>query len=559
MPVSQEPCDKCLQVHQTCEYRDDDRKRRPASRQYVTSLENRVASLESLLVRIKKAALDDREQLLKGVSFEQLFDAASSTHNHASVSESTRAESWNTGQGTQNQPSGLQAGPQGLLIYHGPTSIYRIRTGGPPSSSSAADAGSSEAQFDHVARHFGIDLEDELVMTALREFFRWQYPHFMFIYREAFLRDHFGSRARSKYWSLPLLLAICALGAVTWQDKAQSQMSEQFYAAAESITIVSGLTHPSITVVQVFLCLAFYQIGKGDLSKGWELSGIAFRMAQDLGFQKDPKQWVASDASIATAEDVEIRRRIYWGCYTSDKIISLILGRPVQLYEAAGEVEHAESLPDFPHMAPWLPAGVDLSRMLEPGSIGRRERLITSFSEHILLSKLIERILCTLFSRKSTATRLDGLSPTDNLDLDLCRWQESLPDCIKWNRWEPPTTSLLPSVAALHILFNSTRIALHLDRINPNTASPDQAQTISRSVCTSAAQDVVHLVRHYRTQHGLEHAPLIFIYGIVQAHRAMRALDITPQEATYLVQSLDECCVAWGLAVQARAHLYELY
>ncbi|KPM42497.1 hypothetical protein AK830_g4036 [Neonectria ditissima] len=550
-----EPCESCQQAQQICEYRDDDRKRRPASRQYVTSLENHVASLESLLMRIKVASPEGRDKLLEGVSLDQWLDVPTASPVESS---DTTAESdiRLVGEQKKNHSSGLQACPQGLLIYHGPTSIYRIRTGGPPPSS--VDATSSEGQFDHVAEHFGINLEDELVAVAIRQFFRWQYPHFMFINREAFLRDHFGSRAKSRYWSLPLLLAICALGTVMSPDRTQAHMSEQFYAAAESIVIVSGLTHPSITAVQVFLCLAFYQIGKGDLSKGWELSGVAFRMAQDLGFQKDPQQWIASDASIATAEDIEIRRRIYWGCYTSDKIISLVLGRPVQLYDADGEVEHTGYLPDLPEMIPWLPAGADVSQMHETGSRGRSERSMACFSEHIRLSKFIEGVLCTLFSSKFRAHELSGLSPIDNLDLSLCRWQESLPDCIKWNRWEPPSAPLLPSVAALFILFNSTRIALHLDRINESSSS-EQAQSISRSVCASSAQDVVALVRHYRTQHGLDHAPLMFIYGIVQAHRAMKALEVTPQEATYLVQSLDECCVAWGLAVEARAHLYEKY
>lgn len=84
-----------------------------------------------------------------------------------------------------------------------------------------------------------------------------------------------------------------------------------------------------------------------------------------------------------------------------------------------------------------------------------------------------------------------------------------------------------------------------------------EMRDMSRSACASAAQDVVYMVRHYRSQHGLRHAPLIFIYGIVQAHRAMTALQTTPQEVTYLAQSLDECCTTWGLAVQARAHLNE--
>lgn len=74
-------------------------------------------------------------------------------------------------------------------------------------------------------------------------------------------------------------------------------------------------------------------------------TGIAFRMAQDLGFQRDPKYWASHDTSLATAEDVEIRRRIYWGCYTSDKLISLILGRPVYFFYADAEVEVLERLP----------------------------------------------------------------------------------------------------------------------------------------------------------------------------------------------------------------------
>ncbi len=62
-------------------------------------------------------------------------------------------------------------------------------------------------------------------------------------------------------------------------------------------------------------------------------------MAQELGFQKDPRLWISHDASITTDEDLEIRRRIYWGCYVSDKLISLILGRPGHLGYDDGEVD----------------------------------------------------------------------------------------------------------------------------------------------------------------------------------------------------------------------------
>ncbi len=105
------------------------------------------------------------------------------------------------------------------------------------------------------------------------QFFKWQYPHFMFIYREAFLREHLGDRRQCKYWSPSLLLSICAVGALMTGDDATREMSERYYNAAESIAIVSGWGHPSITTVQAYSCLAVYEIGRGNLSKGWGYSG----------------------------------------------------------------------------------------------------------------------------------------------------------------------------------------------------------------------------------------------------------------------------------------------
>lgn len=68
-------------------------------------------------------------------------------------------------------------------------------------------------------------------------------------------------------------------------------------------------------------------------------------MVQDLGFQRNPHNWLSADEPGARDEDVEIRRRIYWGCYISDKLISLILGRPVFLYDDDAEVEQMKRMP----------------------------------------------------------------------------------------------------------------------------------------------------------------------------------------------------------------------
>lgn len=177
----------------------------------------------------------------------------------------------------------LEIDLEGTLIYHGATSIYRLeasrksqlplRSMNHPFSYD----GGSDSKFEHVMEHFGISLEGDIVIKALKQFFRWQYPHFMFVYREAFLRDHFGDRQNCKYWSSALLMSLCALGTLMSENDSGLATSDQFFLAAESILMVSGLTKPSIATAQAFLCLAFYEIGRGNLSKGWGFSGNTHR------------------------------------------------------------------------------------------------------------------------------------------------------------------------------------------------------------------------------------------------------------------------------------------
>ncbi|KXH28465.1 hypothetical protein CNYM01_10576 [Colletotrichum nymphaeae SA-01] len=484
------------------------------------SLENRVAWLESFIGKLQAAPSPERDILLKTVSFGDHL----STPERASVLSVSEEQNPEPSRGSSEN---LQVDLEGSLIYHGATSIYRAHLGVPAQGSASPSHELSanyvvgpDSNFEHVAEHFGISLYDELVDDALMQFFKWQYPHFMFIYREAFLRDHFGDRVRGKYWSSALLLSICALGTLMSPEKRHRDASEQFFSAAESILIVSGFTKPSIVTVQGFLCLAFYEIGRGNLSKGWGFSGIAFRMAQDMGFQRDPKHWVSHDASLATEEDLEIRRRIFWGCYTSDKLISLILGRSVYLFYDDAEVETTNRLPDFPEMKPWLPAGFSDY----DGGFGVVNPLIPCFKEQIRLSNIIEKMLSKLFSTKSSLEGIGRQSCLDSLNFELC-------SCL---------------------LFHSVRIALNFEQAVSHDISA--LKDNARKDCLSSAEDIAHIVRKYRSQYGLGHSPLMMIYGVMQAVRTL-SLFGTSEEAQYLLHVLDECSSAWTLAHQARDRL----
>lgn len=239
-----------------CIYRNDDAKRRPVSQEYVATLENRVAWLESFIKRVRDAPPEGREEMLAEVSFQDHLGSPPARKPGGQVS-------------VRPPSSHLQLGPEGSLIYHGPTSIFPATIC--PAFPTVNPAPANVLYLDDVADHFGLD--EDAIAAALHTFFKWQYPYFMFIYREAFLREHYGSGTDSKYWSPALLYAVCALGSSMLSGTPHGGIGDRFFGAAESILMVSGLNQPRITSIQAFLCLAFYEVGRGNLSKGWAFSG----------------------------------------------------------------------------------------------------------------------------------------------------------------------------------------------------------------------------------------------------------------------------------------------
>lgn len=80
-----------------------------------------------------------------------------------------------------------------------------------------------------------------------------------------------------------------------------------------------------IPTVQALLLLSAQECGRGNRTQAWLYSGMAFRLIDDMGICVDGK--IHADAGQFSAEDIEIRIRLFWSCYFWDKLISLYFGR----------------------------------------------------------------------------------------------------------------------------------------------------------------------------------------------------------------------------------------
>ncbi|KAG6354541.1 hypothetical protein INS49_004558 [Diaporthe citri] len=65
------PCSSCSAANVRCEFREDDFKRPPVSREYIAALESRVATLEAVIGRLKGASYEERDEILEGVTLQE--------------------------------------------------------------------------------------------------------------------------------------------------------------------------------------------------------------------------------------------------------------------------------------------------------------------------------------------------------------------------------------------------------------------------------------------------------------------------------------------------------
>ena len=85
-----------------------------------------------------------------------------------------------------------------------------------------------------------------------------------------------------------------------------------------------------IPTIQSLLLISAQECGNGNCTQAWMYSGIAFRLAEDLGITIDARKY-GGDLRL-TEEDIEIRNRLFWSCYIWDKMISLYMGRRPLMY-----------------------------------------------------------------------------------------------------------------------------------------------------------------------------------------------------------------------------------
>lgn len=154
------------------------------------------------------------------------------------------------------------------MSYQGPTSIFRFGAAFGEGIDYSFLSPTSDGPLYLYVTGQDSDIDD-----ILCSFFRWQYPEYMFINREAFLLDYMNYAYQGRYCSLQLVYAICALASLQSTNPLIKRKASTFRQLAYDSLGPLHQIPTGMTAVQALLCLAYLELGFGNVSSAWLLSG----------------------------------------------------------------------------------------------------------------------------------------------------------------------------------------------------------------------------------------------------------------------------------------------
>lgn len=192
-------------------------------------------------------------------------------------------------------------------------------------------------------------------------------------------------------------------------------------------------TPASLEQVQALIYVALSDLGNGKSSLAYQMSGIACRMAIDLGLNThfaDP-----SDKNRTKQE----RIRTIWACFILDKIVAAVQQRPPSLHRIDIDAPRVSTM-EREELDLWLSGGAQalLSRQSADAMACLKSHTLSSFNAWADVMALLEQILDEVYRPSTRRARMDGVhvegyeDAVRDIDAQLKRWRASLPEHLQW-------------------------------------------------------------------------------------------------------------------------------
>ncbi|OJJ68405.1 hypothetical protein ASPBRDRAFT_67979 [Aspergillus brasiliensis CBS 101740] len=286
--------------------------------------------------------------------------------------------------------------------------------------------------------------------------------------------------------------------------------------------LIDYIDKPSLPTVVALLTCGACLVQYGEQSASWLFCGMAYRMIIDLGYHlEDPKCPQSGESLRLSAVDKEIRRRVYWGAYATDKAQSLYLGRPPGLHQSDSNVP-LEFLDSYEELEEWKPYIDPQTQLHDPGGPIYRSRpsyALSTFQCLLQLSLITETIITAFYSTRSAQSSEHALLQSrQRVKAQLDHWRHSLPAHLLFdpNRDETPP----PHQMTLHTTYWTLVILTEqpfLARGHFAFTLSHESQNEKRKTCIEASFKIRALIEAYKKAFTLRRAQYGISYAMYSA------------------------------------------
>ncbi|KAL4241803.1 Transcriptional Regulatory Element [Abortiporus biennis] len=294
------------------------------------------------------------------------------------------------------------------------------------------------------------------------------------------------------------------------QSEGRGSRAGHIYAINARKVLNRVYQHSKASTCQALLLMGMREFGIGSMEQAWIFTGMAARMAIDLGMNRDADQWKnASGQHLFSPAERQIRKQIWWSCCIADKLSAVWLGRPVIFREGDFDTPQPDS-DENEEDELWEPYPPDALVNFTPV----QARVLSCFREACKLSFIMSQVMTKIYPVKPVSD-IPKRAELEKLESSLHQWYFNLPEHLTYSdtaRNHVP----LPHILSLHIEYQSAVLLLHRAFL-PNSDEPFPSGTPGREldslplksfdICQGAAAHISTMLTVYNQRYGLDKCP----------------------------------------------------
>ncbi|KAI0682880.1 fungal-specific transcription factor domain-containing protein [Cytidiella melzeri] len=354
------------------------------------------------------------------------------------------------------------------------------------------------------------------LMTALVDaYFEDCNLYLPLLHEPTFRRDIANGLHRRDEGFGSIVLLVCALGSRFIDDprvilpgsNSQHSSGWEWFRQVQWIRR-SLLCPPRLYDLQVACLTAVFLHGSATPQAAWTVIGVGIRMAQDVGAHR--KRTYTTKRTV----EEELWKRAFWCLLAYDRFISSALGRPCAIHDEDFDLDLPVECDDEywenedPNLAFKQPLG-------KPSKVAYFNCLIRQ-------NQILAFALRTIYSINKSKVLLGFIGPrweqhiVSELDSALNKWIDAVPDHLRWDPNREDRVFLAQS-AALYASYYNLQIIVH----RPFISSPRKPSALvfpSLAICTNAARSCIHVLDVNFRKHGsasFANIMSLFLAGII--------------------------------------------